>query len=234
MTKPRAIILDMGGTILRQQSYDPVYATLRLLAFAENPRNISANAIRAAAVEIQTKTFDRIDRSLMELPAKAFHRLLFDRFGITFDLSEDELAMEFWRAAMVMVPEPNVEMALKAAEESGVRLLVLSNSTFGAPCLRNELERHGLKGYFEYIMASADYGLRKPDPLLYQAALGLLGVAAKDVWMISNSLEGDLQTALTMGMHPVWYTAGPPPRGRANATRLMNWADFPGLLANSK
>jgi len=55
------------------------------------------------------------------------------------------------------------------------------------------------------VLASSDYGLRKPHPLLFQAALRKSGLSGDEVWFCGDSILRDVEGAAGAGIFPVWY-----------------------------
>ena len=64
-----------------------------------------------------------------------------------------------------------VHAALEACRDAGLRMAVLSNSSFSSPVITHELSKHGLDGYFDFVMVTADYAVRKPNSLVVDAAV---------------------------------------------------------------
>jgi putative hydrolase of the HAD superfamily len=224
--RPRAILFDLGGTLLEETSLDVVAGAAALLAVAQNPRQVTLDDVREAADAIQRDVRPRAESSLLEHAVAGFHRLLFDRLGLTFDGPPHELALVFWKAAVVMTPEAGVADALRALGR--IRRGVVSNSKTGEHALRWELAQHGLLDAFEFVIASAEYGVRKPSPLLFHAALGRLDLPAHEVWFIGDSIENDIAGARGVGMTPVLYDrSGTVPY---DGLRLSSWSELPSLL----
>jgi putative hydrolase of the HAD superfamily len=230
MKRPRATLFDFGGTLLEEVSFDPVAGTLAMLKLANNPRDVTLDEARRVAEEIKSFVDPRRLDSLLEHSIHAFHRLLFERLGITFDLSPDELILEFWKAAVVMRPEPGVVESIHALP-SDIRLGVISNATTGEPAVRYELARHGLAERFEFIMGSADYGVRKPSPLLFKTALGKLDLPAGDVWYVGDDETNDVSGAKSCGIISVWYNPRGNPANQATPDAFFtSWHRFRGLI----
>ena len=109
----------------------------------------------------------------------AFWRLYFAELlrtqGITEQISAraDALFDAFWLKGGVVYPETVPVLDWFAAR--GYRMGVISD-TF--PSLRLTLEAVGLDQYFDCFVCSDQVGVMKPEPLIYQTALNLLGVSA--------------------------------------------------------
>jgi putative hydrolase of the HAD superfamily len=57
---------------------------------------------------------------------------------------------------------------------------------------------------FDDLIISAEVGLAKPDPRIYQLALKGLGVEAGQAIFVDDFLE-NLEAAFALGMHPVHF-----------------------------
>jgi putative hydrolase of the HAD superfamily len=88
-------------------------------------------------------------------------------------------------------------------------MAVVSNSSFGPDVIRYELDRHGLGEHLSFVIVSAEYAVRKPERLLFEAAAARIGAHAADIWFIGDSLEADIAGARAAGMQAIWLE----PRG---------------------
>jgi len=70
-----------------------------------------------------------------------------------------------------------------------------------------EMRAMGIDSYFHPIVISSDYGFRKPDPRLFQAALGGIGAAAEEVLFVGNDMYRDVFGARQMGIKTVFFAS---------------------------
>lgn len=76
----------------------------------------------------------------------------------------------------------------------------------------NVLGAAGLLGCFEAMAISDELGVEKPDPLMFETALGALGVDGADysgVLMVGNNLRRDIAGANVLGLTTVWIDWAP-------------------------
>jgi putative hydrolase of the HAD superfamily len=144
------------------------------------------------------------------------------------DLPDWEL--EFWKTACPMLPEPGVHAVFDHLKARGIPAGVVSNTVFSGRTIEWELARHSLMEHPSFVIASADYGVRKPHPDLFLTAVRKLGLDRKDVWFVGNSLEADIAGSKEAGLVPVWYTHRIGDVGEYNGLRVGNWAEFVGEL----
>ncbi|KKE79745.1 MULTISPECIES: HAD family hydrolase [Bacillaceae] len=83
------------------------------------------------------------------------------------------------------------------------KLLLLTN---GSPELQNiKLEiTPELRPYFDQIVISGDFGRGKPDPSIFEHALGLLNVKPEEVLMVGDNLNTDIKGANSAGIASAW------------------------------
>jgi putative hydrolase of the HAD superfamily len=68
-----------------------------------------------------------------------------------------------------------------------------------------KMKNSGLLPYFETITDSSSVGKKKPDPEIFNHALKVGGVRSSEAVMIGDSLEADIEGALSVGMHAVHF-----------------------------
>jgi HAD superfamily hydrolase (TIGR01509 family) len=230
LTTPRAVLFDLGGTLLREVGFDPA-------TYADALAGVAAGRVRPLVEELVREFRGPSKDGPVEVRMASCLRHLNDRLGIPLGPSAAEAEEAFWRATSRMEPEPGVAGALEALGGRGLLLGVVSNSMFGGAVLRGELDRHGLGRHFGFVLSSADYGLRKPHPSLFRTALARLGLPAGDVWFVGDSFPNDVLGAAGVGMVPLWYNPdglAPPPDeggGGAPAREFRRWDELPGWLA---
>jgi len=113
------------------------------------------------------------------------------------------------------------------------RLGVIANQGPGAA---ERLHAYGLDDHLEVIVCSADVGVRKPDPRIFELALSRAGCAPGQAAMIGDRPDNDICPAKRLGMATVrvrrGYAVYQVPRSEeyeADAT-VDRLADVPGLF----
>ena len=102
-------------------------------------------------------------------------------------------------------PYPDAAPVLAALKRRGFRLGVIANQTPGTV---ERLQNWGLLGYFDLIAASAELGLAKPDPAIFQWALNRAGCPARSALMLGDRLDNDIAPAKGLGLHTVRLLRG--------------------------
>ena len=76
------------------------------------------------------------------------------------------------------------------------------------PGVESRLRDFGILEYFELVIASAEVGLSKPDPRIFQLALDRAGCRAEQTVMVGDRLDNDMIPARALGMKTVWVRQG--------------------------
>jgi len=213
--------------VLGREKFDPVAGNRRLLELAVDAHGLTPEAVQAAAYEINREIERFLDQYNLEFSVQAFERLLYETLGVTFRVSVAEVEREFWRAAVTLTPTDGIGEVLDLLAAHGVKTAVLSNTAFFSPVVEEELARHGLRKWFSFVATSSDYGLRKPNPRVFRAVVGRMGLAPADVWFVGDKPEYDVRGAVESGLCAVWYNPeGKPGAGDYDYLEVKSWREF--------
>lgn len=87
----------------------------------------------------------------------------------------------------------------------GIRTGVISNIGWSGKALTDRINRLLPENKFEFIIATSEYGIRKPDPVIFEIALKKAKRSADNVWYCGDSIKADVCGAHGAGMFPVLY-----------------------------
>jgi HAD superfamily hydrolase (TIGR01509 family) len=90
------------------------------------------------------------------------------------------------------------EYALSRLKAEGYRLAVASNSVRNS--IEVMMEKSNLRGYLETIVSNQDVKHGKPDPEIYQKAMGLLDVSPDETLVVEDNEHG-IASARAAGAH---------------------------------
>ena len=85
------------------------------------------------------------------------------------------------------------------------KLGIIANQIPGA---EKRLEEMGIRRYFDVIVSSAEEGVAKPDPRIFNIALIRAGCTPEQAVMIGDRIDNDIVPAKQMGMKTVWIKQG--------------------------
>ncbi len=101
-------------------------------------------------------------------------------------------------------PFPEAKSLLQSLSGS-YRIGVIANQSAGTV---HRLESYGLMEHIEAVFSSAETGLVKPDPRLYEHALQTTGCPACKALMVGDRIDNDIVPARQVGMHALWIRQG--------------------------
>jgi putative hydrolase of the HAD superfamily len=208
MPPPLAILLDMDDTILEDTVSTAVCWQKACRQFAAEIKPIMPEALVAQIDEVRAWYWSDRDRhrqgrlnlnqARVEVVAMALQRQGIDvpDLAARLALSHAELREQ------LMQPFPGALETLRQLRKRGLRLALLTNGA--GDMQRAKIERFGLAPFFDCIVIEGEFGVGKPDARVYQHALGILGVAPTQVWMVGDNLEWDVGAPQRMGICGVW------------------------------
>lgn len=205
LTKPKMIIFDAGRTLI---NYKEINIRKGIEAYfpyiISNPHNYSIEEIEKQDDEI-FGMFDLCRENQFEIPMENKLRLLFDLLEIQFSISLNEIAKIEWEE------DPVIEAVSHAAEllcwlnENNIRTAVISNFDYSRNLLEAKLKEIYPDNQFEFVIASSDYGVMKPNRYIFQAGIVKSGLEAKDIWYVGDKVAVDALGSKAAGMTPVLY-----------------------------
>ena len=227
MKRPLGIMFDFGSTVLVEKECDSLSGTKKMLEFATNPHNLTPAEVQAFADEIYSGLHDVREKHYIEFSEQNFQRLLYETLGITLKIDYAEAERQFWYAATSFTPTEGIVEVLDFLRNNNIKTGVLSNSMFSGDVLGEELARHNLIQYFSFVVASSDYGFRKPSPHIFKVAVKRMNLEPADIWYVGDTLEYDIKGALLSGLYPVWYN----PEGKmktfeCDCLEVRSWSEF--------
>ena len=102
-------------------------------------------------------------------------------------------------------PYPDAEATLSELKRRGFRLGIIANQN---PGTEQRLSKWGLLAFFDVIAASAELGVAKPDPAIFEWALKAADCPAENAVMVGDRLDNDVAPANRMGMRTVRILRG--------------------------
>ncbi|HEY7003664.1 MAG TPA: HAD family hydrolase [Gaiellaceae bacterium] len=105
---------------------------------------------------------------------------------------------------------------LDVLHDWGLKTGLVSNAFDPPALLHRDLEQMGLAHRLDVAVFSSETGMRKPHPLIFEAALGRLGVQAGRAVFVGDRRYEDVRGAKEVGMTAVqafWFRADDDERG---------------------
>ncbi|MFZ0965725.1 MAG: HAD family hydrolase [Candidatus Bathyarchaeia archaeon] len=219
MTKFKGILFDYGHTLVGFPHYKEVHL--------KSVRNIQR--------KLQTLGFSVETSRIRALIDEFAHRRKSQGVGMDAELrdilsglgvagySEDDLQQIIelhWRPYVQNArARKGAKYLLNRLKSKGFKLGIVANIWSGG--MNPALEKLGLDGSFDTMIASVDVGHQKPDPETFQLALKHLRLRAQETIMVGDNPTSDIQGAHNLGMCTVRLMRGP---NRAEPDKVA--ADF--------
>ncbi len=240
MHPPKMILFDYAHTLAWEPDADFLRGERAVFAHVkDNPRQVSPEEAARLGTELFLTARDCRHRG-WEVHEHQYLRLKYDLLGLTFDLPMNELEKRLWTATCPGEPMPGVREMLADLRARGIRTGVISNLGWTSEALTDRLQRLLPAHEFEFVIASSDYAVRKPNPLIFQAALAKAGLSPEEVWFCGDQIDADIFGAQAAGIFPVWYDCDSVPNGfaRKNAgltitgehLHIHHWSELQGPL----
>jgi len=197
------------------------------LELADNPHNVTFQMVWDAADELIEHNQPIRSTLYFEFRRKQFDLNLCERLGVSFNVSPVELDIELAKVSYIPGLQPYASEMLAALKEAEIEIGMVSNTVLSGKALEDVLERNGIRDYFNFVIASSDYGFRKPHPQIFKTALARAGTTAEKTWFVGDSLEMDIAGAQGVGMTAIWYNArGEESGGIKPDIEVKNWLEF--------
>jgi putative hydrolase of the HAD superfamily len=203
-----AVFLDLDATLL-EENYVVVASVAACRQIAREHPELDAEALARANYEVWMRYWPEIEHD-----------------WILGTLTTDELRTETWRRTLVRLgsddeaivarvatvhrgfelaeyrPFEDVLPTLDTLRRLGVRLVVVTNGA--SDTQREKLDVMDITRRVDAIVVSAEVGVAKPDPAIFEAALAASGVRADRAAHVGDSLKADVGGALASGVRAIW------------------------------
>jgi putative hydrolase of the HAD superfamily len=231
MRQPRGLLFDYGGTLVEEVAFNTNAGIEWLLTQATTkPTAASRDRVRDRADRVSREVASRRDLFQVETPWPSLTRLIHDFCGTQFTQPLAALELGFWDAAVTTRPMPGAGEALGEFQRLGIPMGVVSNSSFGQATIRHELAKHGLAECLTVLVVSAEYAVRKPNPLLFDAAAALLDIPCADVWFVGDRMDTDVVGARAAGMTGILLSPSTVADSSNEEFVVRGWPDVLAML----
>jgi putative hydrolase of the HAD superfamily len=204
---PRAVLLDALGTLV---GIEPPWQ--RLIDLLESRHAITITLDQAVPALRDEMAYYRAhcqsasdQASLAEL-RDACADVVADAIGGALARLDRPALTATLLDALRFVAYPDAAATLTGLRERGARLVVLSNWDIS---LHEVLAQAGLDRLVDGVICSAEEGVAKPAPEIFEAALAMAGVAADEAVHVGDSYAEDVLGARSAQITPILLTRPP-------------------------
>lgn len=182
-----AVIWDMGGVLVRTEDF--------------GPRRKLAGQYGLTMAEIDRLVFGTEENNLAQI-GKISHAEHWKNIGVELGLGAEEVK-EFEKQFFAGdILDSNLIEYIREHKKNGCHTTLLSNALSNLrEVIVNEWQAQDA---FQDMIISAEVGLMKPDPAIYQLTLEKIGFAAAESVFIDD-MPRNIQAAREAGMHGIVF-----------------------------
>jgi putative hydrolase of the HAD superfamily len=116
---------------------------------------------------------------------------------------------------------PDAAETLAALREQGYRVGMISNTIWPAELHIEDLAELGILPYLEHMDFSGELGFWKPNSQIFHHTLSKLGVAPEEAVFVGDSPHDDIVGAQGVGMRAIWMRSADFPLGDVRPDALI-------------
>ena len=203
--KPKMIIFDYGHTLIYERNFDFRKGYRKIFEYVvKNPDNITSDGIQ----EFSERIYNRAGvcrKQGFEIHEFPLLRTTAEYFGLEFSEPIEIIEKILWDHSSEHGVMPNAGALIDFLNGQGVRTGVVSNIGWSGGALKARLDEMLPNNRFEFAIASSEYAIRKPDPILLRIALRKAELEPSEVWFCGDNIMTDIVGAHRTGMFPVYY-----------------------------
>lgn len=191
------ILFDFGQTLIDEISFnwekglEGIAALLNITAQKE--------AFFAISKELELLYFER-DESIFEIDNRKLFKLNLHLLNIYPTASDEEIELAFWQHACHLQVFDNLAYFLTLLKEKNFNLGVISNCSSSSKSIEFELKKQNIAHFFDLVISSSDYQIKKPSKYIYQIALKYFGIQPEQALFIGDKIETDMIGANNAGI----------------------------------
>ncbi len=108
------------------------------------------------------------------------------------------------------------------------KLAILTNG--GTKPQRGKIQLSGIEPYFDYVVASGELKIAKPDVRIYQHVCDKLNILPEEAVFIGDTFSTDLLGAHNAGMKPIWICSDKYRKSNGCVDRIYSLAELKEIL----
>ncbi|MCK4933472.1 HAD family hydrolase [Candidatus Bathyarchaeota archaeon] len=203
-----AVIFDFGDTLLLTDRWDYDKCLKNLQNSLQKngvTLQIPYDQFKRIYFEVRDQMYHQSEKALEEVDFRVRISETLERFNEFYSCRSRiiKLAAEAFVDAFIEdLHMENFLPPLLSKLEEIYKLALVSNFAY-APGLRRILQCFSLKRFFDVVVISGEFGLRKPHPKIFEEVLKKLDVAAAKSVFVGDSLKADIYGASRVGLRTI-------------------------------
>ncbi len=228
----KAVAFDLDQTLIDFQGSRRAGLDALLARVAEAGHTVDRKAFLARHKELTRLEDEAYLRTGAWNPTQARFRVLCEEFALPADGFAGELTQVYTKARYANLrPYPETGAVLKSLH-GRVPLFLVTNGPSAHQ--HREIEVTHVAPYFERLFVCDDFGLRKPDPRIFEKIRREAGVAPREMLIVGDFWQADIEVPRKLGWRTVWVVRDDEERARAEPARadaiVKSVAEVPPLL----
>ncbi|MDD5425116.1 MAG: HAD family hydrolase [candidate division Zixibacteria bacterium] len=241
--KPRALIFDLGSTLIEYESVP--WDELNILCLQNARKFLKVNDYDVPEQEEFYRIFEEIKaqyrqqaaETLVEWDVPQITQLFFEKLDIKYDADLIDEFFDFYYEPVdekLYVYDDILETLEKLKNKYPVMGLI-SNTVFPERVHLQELARFGIEPFLNFTLFSSSFKLRKPHPDIFRKAANLAGYAPSECVYIGDRYIEDVQGPAEVGMPAILKIVENrtyPENMSYNIPRIKTLSDLLDILEN--
>jgi putative hydrolase of the HAD superfamily len=239
----RAIIFDMGGTLLRfarpgagtwrELETPGIRSLYRYLIEQGHPIASHEDDFVEAMFARLAEGWEQSTGGHINLRAHDWIAAGAANHAVTLDEAALRMAAHMYARPMRdgLSAMPAAVETLATLREQGYRIGLISNTIWPAELHMEDLASLGILPYLEHMDFSGELGCWKPSPQIFEHALAKLDATPEQAVFVGDNPREDVRGAQAIGMRAIWRRSAEFPLGgaRPDAT-IESLAELPPIL----
>ncbi len=215
----KAIIFDVGFTLITQDNFtvENYLETLskgleNLISYLKTKKILSdSNIFREKFKKLQFKWIEKSLSDLKEYPTDYIIEKIFKEMNIKENKKDIKKYARVYHLSSEggdWKPFPDAAETLKILKNHyNFKLGVISNTPWHEG-VELALKSFKLRKYFDFVITSAKFGIKKPDPKIFKEALDHFGISPEEAVYIGDDLINDIYGAKSLGLRAIQMEKG--------------------------
>jgi putative hydrolase of the HAD superfamily len=135
-------------------------------------------------------------------PREQFFELMWDKFSDAVpsrSVIEETFYEQVWETPQLA---EGVIDCLSRLQRHRIPLAIVTNGSTRAQ--EAKIKHSGIRDFFSAIVVSEAFGVKKPDPSIYEEAASKLKAAPDDCWFVGDHPVNDVWGSKQVGYHSAW------------------------------
>ncbi len=208
----KGVLFDLGSTLIEfQGEWNEVMwrgAQAQIAFLQAHGLQLDPDTFLKRHRELIMQFIEKGQQDWIEYSSDKALKLALAEFGypdLPQSLIDQSLTTLYAYGETLWQPFPDTYATLDALRDAGYRLAIVSNAR-DAGNVHRLIDNHRLRPWFDPILISAEIGVRKPNPRIFQAALDQWGIGPNEAVMVGDMLGADVLGAKNAGLRSVWAT----------------------------